>query len=56
MISSLDDFFSFEFPQIVIEKWICLPKAPICLFFESCLLWYQKNQGAVDKTAETQGY
>ena len=24
-----------EFPQSVIEKWICLSKAPICRFYES---------------------
>ena len=23
-----------EFPQSVIEKWICLSKAPICRFYE----------------------
>lgn len=23
-----------EFPQIVIDKWVCLPKAPVCPIFE----------------------
>jgi len=25
---------SLEFPQIVIDKWVCLPKAPVRPIFE----------------------